>query len=175
MDKKQILIGGTFVAVAIFSIPLFVLKDFKMLFNIVAGLVFGLSIIYFVAYDTLQQRSNKQLKELQHKVKSGEISPAQAFEIEKNMIEQEYQIEKQRLELAKKKQEINKMKQEAKGPGIDISAIVGKSEGGKQFDMLNNMGDIMGSNKTDVVNPKAVIGDKKSKQKDNLDDLKDLF
>ena len=173
MDKKSVLIGSVFVALGINIIPIFVkqLASIDLFMKILAGLVFGVGVVYFVAGDAIKNKKDPyqiKLKEINQQVKEGKMNPTEAFKFEKEMLEEQYRIEKERYELSKKRKEIEELKMKSKPKGINYEAILGSDKNGKSLDVLGNISGIVQSDN------KQTQTNKKSK-KDNLDSLNELF
>lgn len=179
LDKKQILMGGVFLGVGIYALPIF-LKGFPSLpFKIAGGLFMAAGVIYFIAGDTLAGRSGGGGgfdKDIKKRIKSGEITEQKAFQLQNERFEQQLKMEKQKAKLAKQKAEITKIQNAAK-PKQDFGAILGgdgKKKDTKLPDVIGNIAPMFGGTKYPMKNVEGMVSEKK-KKKDNYDDLRDLF
>jgi hypothetical protein len=195
IEKKQALMVGIFGGMIFYVLPILVksLEFAAPVFKWVGGIIMAGGVIYFIAGDVLTGKSGNYSKDIKKKLKSGEITPAQAFELEKKKLEQEILLERQKFELAKQKAEINKLKQSSKKP-MDFGAITGQSgqQKSKMPDVLGNLGPVISGSKSSVdplsniegmvkptkdpMNSKSMVKEMRPEKKEsNLDNLKDLF
>lgn len=136
-----------------------------------AFLMIGGSIVYFILGDqvnwTKKKKGSSYSKGVQEKLKHGIITPEEAVAeqkkemlLEMEKMKTEIELEKQRYLLEKQKLELVKLKA---GPKKEN----GEKEKFKMPDVLGNI--------SQVVQPAQPQGKAKAKDKDELEDLRNLF
>ena len=191
MDKKSALIGGVMGGILIYMVPgmfLTLTPVIDLLIKGVAIVVMAGGIIYFVAGDVLLKKgtSDKYNKQLQQKIKAGEITPEQAFEEQKKEYARNIELARLEVELEKEKFRLEKEKAEIKKVNQPVQTSGEKETTGKMPDVLSNIGGLFGTgNKEqpkqeekkmpDVLNNISEVTAIPVKKKDNSEELRKLF
>jgi hypothetical protein len=153
MDKKTVLMVGMFGGVLILVLPMLVdsLKKIGGVFKVVGIAMMVIAMLYFIAGDVIFKKkdpvaeiSTKFNKEIELKLKNGEISQQKAFEMQKEMLEKQIQMQREILEFERKKQELARLKAESK-PSMKLGEIAGTPEN-KDYkfpDVFGNVSDFL--------------------------------
>lgn len=165
LDRKSFLMGGVFLGVGIYALPIFLKGVPALPIKIAGGIFMAAGVIAFIAWDTLTGNAGgpRYSKDIKQKLKKGLISEQQAFELQKQQFEKDMVMAKQKIQLAKQKAELDKVKQQTKSK-MDLSGLTGTKPGEKK----NAFPDVLG-------NISPMFSGTEPKKKKNQDDLRDLF
>jgi len=124
MERKDVLVGTMFTAIALFVIPIFVnVPWMKTVLRPIAYLIMFLGMVFFVAGDTIMK-----------KIKKDKRTDEEVLNAKKKEYQHKIDLQVMQLELEKKKAEVEKVR-------VETQKMQGNKKG-KMPDVLGNLGDL---------------------------------